>query len=161
VFNGSSPDHFSHAQVVETYNEALEKINPRKAVGPLYPLYVNFAKFYEEGGSKNAETGEPNNAPDLDAARKIFEKATRVPYKTVDELAEVWCEWAEMELRHEYVWKVGCGGHVGHSLRLSPVDRNYEEAIRLMQRATSTPKNTKINYYDEVRRNTSGQHLHG
>jgi hypothetical protein len=109
VFNGSSPDHFSHAQVVETYNEALEKINPRKAVGPLYPLYVNFAKFYEEGGSKNAETGEPNNAPDLDAARKIFEKATRVPYKTVDELAEVWCEWAEMELRHEYVWKVRCG----------------------------------------------------
>ena len=30
-----------------------------------------------------------------------MEKATKVPYKTVDELAEVWCEWAEMELRNE------------------------------------------------------------
>lgn len=27
--------------------------------------------------------------------------------------------------------------------------RNYEEAIRLMQRATTVPKNTKINYYDD------------
>lgn len=30
--------------------------------------------------------------------------------------------------------------------------RNYEEAIRLMQRATTVPKNTKINYYDDVSR---------
>lgn len=91
----------SNDQVVETYNEAIERINPRKAVGALHPLYVNFAKFYEEGGSKDAESGQAQNEPDIEAARKIFEKATRVPYKTVDELAEVWCEWAEMELRHE------------------------------------------------------------
>lgn len=88
-------------QVVETYNKAIETINPRKAIGPLYPVYVNFAKFYEEGGSQDPETGEPRNAPDLDAARQIFEKATRVPFKNVDDLAEVWCEFAEMELRHE------------------------------------------------------------
>ncbi|KAJ9103977.1 pre-mRNA-splicing factor syf1 [Naganishia friedmannii] len=114
-------------KVVETYNRAIDTINPRKAVGPLYPIYVNFAKFYEEGGSQDPETGEPRNAPDLEAARQIFEKATRVPYKNVDDLTEVWCEFAEMELRQE----------------------NYEEAIRIMQRATTIPRNTKVNFYDE------------
>ena len=87
-------------KVVETYLKALDTINPRKATGPLYPLYVNFAKFYEDGGSKD-DNGEPRNEPDLEQARKIFEKGTKVPYKAVDELAEVWCEWAEMELRNE------------------------------------------------------------
>lgn len=90
-------------KVVETYLKALDTINPKKATGPLYPLYVNFAKFYEEGGSKDPETEEPRNEPDLEQARKIFEKASKVQYKAVDELAEVWCEWAEMELRNECV----------------------------------------------------------
>ncbi|ORY34933.1 hypothetical protein BCR39DRAFT_515684 [Naematelia encephala] len=114
-------------KVVETYLKALDTINPKKATGPLYPLYVNFAKFYEEGGSKDPETQEPRNEPDLEQARKIFEKAVRVQFKAVDELAEVWCEWAEMELRNE----------------------NYEEAVRLMQRATAVPRNTKIDFYND------------
>lgn len=87
-------------KVVETYIKALDTINPRKATGPLYPLYVNFAKFYEEGGSKD-EDGESKSEGDLGEARKIFERAVKVPFKDVDELAEVWCEWAEMELRNE------------------------------------------------------------
>ena len=28
--------------------------------------------------------------------------------------------------------------------------RNYEEAVRLMQRATTVPKNTKIDFYNDV-----------
>ncbi|WVQ79428.1 pre-mRNA-splicing factor SYF1 [Cryptococcus sp. DSM 104549] len=113
-------------KVVETYVKALDTIAPRKATGPLYPLYVNFAKFYEEGGSKD-DNGEPKSEPDLEQARKILERATKVPFKSVDELAEVWCEWAEMELRNE----------------------NYDEAIRLMQRATTVPKNTKVDFYND------------
>ena len=50
---------------------------------------------FEEGGT----TGEAEK--DLHSARKVLEKATNVNYKTVEDLAEVWCEWAEMELRHE------------------------------------------------------------
>jgi pre-mRNA-splicing factor SYF1 len=88
-------------KVVETYIKALDTISPRKATGPLYPLYVNFAKFYEEGGSVDAETGESATEPNITEARKIFEKGSRVQFKTVDELAELWCEWAEMELRNE------------------------------------------------------------
>ncbi len=29
-----------------------------------------------------------------------------MPYRHVDDLASVWCEWAEMEIRHEYVQRL-------------------------------------------------------
>lgn len=48
---------------------------------------------------------------DCDQARTIFEKATKVNYKQVDDLAAVWCEYGEMELRHE----------------------NYEQALRILR----------------------------
>ncbi|KII88726.1 hypothetical protein PLICRDRAFT_41946 [Plicaturopsis crispa FD-325 SS-3] len=107
-------------KVAETYTKALETIHPRKATANFHRLYVNFAKFYEEGGT----SGQAE--PDLDSARKILEKGTKVNFKAVEDLAEVWCEWSEMEIRQE----------------------NYDEAIRVMQRATAIPKNTKINYHD-------------
>lgn len=49
-------------------------------------------------------------------------------FKAVEDLAEIWCEWAEMEIRHE----------------------NFDEAIRVMQRAAAIPKNPKVNYHDHV-----------
>ncbi|KAF7800335.1 hypothetical protein EIP86_011585 [Pleurotus ostreatoroseus] len=110
-------------KVAETYTKALETVHPKRATANFHRLYINFAKFYEEGGT----TGEAE--PDIDNARKILEKATKVNFKNVDDLAEVWCEWAEMEIRHE----------------------NYDEAIRVMQRAAAIPKNTKINYHDHAR----------
>lgn len=82
-------------KVAETYTKALTTIHPRKATANFHRLYVNFAKFYEEGGT----TGEAE--ADLDNARKILEKATKVNFKTVEDLADVWCEWAELEIRHE------------------------------------------------------------
>ncbi|KAH8108139.1 protein prenylyltransferase [Cristinia sonorae] len=107
-------------KVAETYEQALSTVNPRQATTNLHRLYINFAKFYEEGGT----TGEAE--ADLDSARKVLEKATKVNFKNVDDLAEVWCEWAELEIRHE----------------------NYDEAIRVMQRAAVVPKNPKVNYHD-------------
>ncbi|KAF9239666.1 hypothetical protein BU15DRAFT_87966 [Melanogaster broomeanus] len=107
-------------KVAETYTKALETINPRKATANFHRLYINFAKYYEEGGASGSAE------PDLDSARKILEKATKVNFKTVEDLAEIWCEWSEMELRHE----------------------NFNEAVRVMQRAAAIPKNTKINYHD-------------
>ncbi|KAF9452876.1 TPR-like protein [Macrolepiota fuliginosa MF-IS2] len=109
-------------RVAETYTQALETINPRKATPNFHRLYISFARFYEEGGvSGQAEA-------DLSSARKILEKATKVNFKAVDDLAEIWCEWAEMELRHN----------------------NYDDAIRAMQRAAAVPKNTKLNYHDHT-----------
>ncbi|KAI9458039.1 spliceosome complex protein [Russula earlei] len=107
-------------KVAETFTRALSTVAPRRATANFHRLYIDFAKFYEKGGT----TGEAE--VDLASARKVLEKATKVNFKNVEDLAEIWCEWAEMEVRHE----------------------NYDDAIRVMQRATAVPKNTKINYHD-------------
>ncbi|KAJ3055132.1 pre-mRNA-splicing factor syf1 [Rhizophlyctis rosea] len=112
-------DRNNKKKAVETYSEALQTIQPQKAHGKLHMLWVHFAEFYEKGG-------------DLPHARQILEKATRVPFKKADDLAEVWCQWAEMELRHD----------------------NFEQAIEVMGRATAPPRGSEkfhqsIRYNDE------------
>ncbi|KAL9142370.1 hypothetical protein ABFS82_14G165300 [Erythranthe guttata] len=93
-----------------TYTEAVRTVDPTKAVGKPHTLWVAFAKLYE---SHN----------DVSNARVIFDKAVQVGYTAVDHLASVWCEWAEMELRH----------------------KNFKGALELMCRATAEP-------LDEVKR---------
>lgn len=87
-----------------TFTEAVKTVDPMKAVGKPHTLWVSFAHLYE-------------NHKDIGNARIIFEKAVQVNYKTVDDLASVWCEWAEMELRH----------------------KNFKGALELMRRATAEP----------------------
>lgn len=87
-----------------TYTEAVTTIDPMKAVGKPHTLWIAFAKLYE-------------NHKDIANARVIFDKAVQVNYKAVDNLASVWCEWAEMELRH----------------------KNFKEALALMRKATAEP----------------------
>ncbi|KAK9729646.1 pre-mRNA-splicing factor syf1 [Basidiobolus ranarum] len=101
-------------KIVETYTTAIATINPKKATGKLNQLWVNFAKFYEKGGN-------------LETARAVFEKGVLVNFKSVNDLADLWCEYAEMELRHE----------------------NFDRAAEIMGRATAPPKNTKVSYHDE------------
>jgi len=102
------------AQVVATYNEAIKTINPKKASGRFGHLWVSFAKFYEEGG-------------DLKTAREIMEKATRVPYRSVNELADVWIDYAEMEIRAD----------------------NLDKAVEIMSLATKAPRVSNVDYFDE------------
>lgn len=87
-----------------TYTEAVRTIDPMKAVGKPHTLWVAFAKLYE-------------SHKDIANARVIFNKAVQVNYKAVDNLASLWCEWAEMELRH----------------------KNFKGALDLMRRATAEP----------------------
>ncbi|KAI3697398.1 hypothetical protein L6452_30386 [Arctium lappa] len=87
-----------------TYTEAVRTIDPMKAVGKPHTLWVAFAKLYE-------------SHKDIANARVIFDKAVQVNYKAVDNLASIWCEWAEMELRH----------------------KNFRGALELMRRATAEP----------------------
>ena len=56
--------------VVNTFTEAVQTIEPKQAVGKLSSLWVNFAKFYE-------------NNKQIEDARIIFEKATHVAYLKV------------------------------------------------------------------------------
>lgn len=87
-------------KIVETYLKAIETINPKKATSNFNQLFVNFAKWYEEVGLSVQADGA---SPDLENARKVFERAVNVNFKRVDDLAEIWIEWAEMEVRNESV----------------------------------------------------------
>lgn len=99
--------------IINTYTEAVQTVDPKLATGKLNTLWISFSRFYEDNGQ-------------IEDARIIFEQSVQVAYTKVDDLASVWCEWAEMELRHE----------------------NYEAALKLMHRAT-TPPSRKVAYYDE------------
>lgn len=87
-----------------TYTEAVRTVDPMKAVGKPHTLWIAFAKLYEDH-------------KDIANARVIFDKAAQVNYKALDNLASIWCEWAEMELRHH----------------------NFNGARELMRRATAEP----------------------
>ncbi|XP_048587532.1 pre-mRNA-splicing factor SYF1-like [Nematostella vectensis] len=100
-------------EIINTFTEAVQTVDPKLATGKPHTLWVEFARFYEKHNQ-------------LAEARVIFDKATKVNYRHVDDLASVWCEVAEMEIRHE----------------------NYSKALELIRKATAVPS-TKTNYYDE------------
>ncbi|RZF38032.1 hypothetical protein LSTR_LSTR006431 [Laodelphax striatellus] len=101
-------------EIINTYVEAVQTVDPKLAVGKLHTLWIAFAKFYEDNGQ-------------IEDARVVMEKATQVPYTKVDDLASVWCEWAEMEIRHE----------------------NYDGSLKILQRASVMPSR-KVAYHDET-----------
>lgn len=106
-------------QTIDTYTNAISTVNPKKASGNLATLITNFAKWHEGNG-------------DLDAARAVFEKSKNTHFKKVDELADLWCQYAELELRHE----------------------QYDRALVIMGRATAPMSHvlnaSNIAYSDET-----------
>ncbi len=130
----------SELKVAETYIKAIEIIIPWKATLNYHNIFVNFAKFYKQGGVMSMV------GPNLDSAQQAFEQGMKMPFRMTDKLAEVWCEWAEMEIHNEWVFLGATFGVVSDSIPL----RNYDEAIHVMQWATSVPKNTEISYHDQV-----------
>lgn len=77
----------SPEKVIRCFTEAVMTVDPQKSEGRLWTLWAAFAKFYE-------------SHDDLENGRIILDKATKVPFRAVDDLASIWCEWIEMELRH-------------------------------------------------------------
>lgn len=75
-------------RVLLTVQEAIKTVHPRQAVGKLSSLYKIWASVLEHKGN-------------LAQARAVYERAIYVNYKTTEELAEVWCAYAEMESRAE------------------------------------------------------------
>eukprot|EP00177_Eucheuma_denticulatum_P006779 GFKZ01012324.1.p1 GENE.GFKZ01012324.1~~GFKZ01012324.1.p1 ORF type:complete len:1005 (-),score=175.53 GFKZ01012324.1:1503-4403(-) len=75
--------------VVDTYTKAVQTVNPRRATnGRPHTLWLAFARYYED-------------AKDLTSARRVLDKAVSNPegFRSAEDLAAVWCEYAEMELR--------------------------------------------------------------
>ena len=128
----------SELKVAETYIKSIEIIIPQKATLNYHNIF--FAKFYEQGGVMSTV------APNLDSAWWAFEQGTKMPFRMTDKLVEVWCEQAEMEICNEWVFLGATFGVISDSIPL----RNYDKAIRIMQWATSVPKNTEISYHDQV-----------
>ena len=87
-----------------TFMEAVRTVDPKQAHGRLSSLWLSLSRFYE-------------NHDDIDNARAVMKKGTEVEYRTLEELAGVWCAWAEMELKHE------C----------------FDEALAVMQQAVTEP----------------------
>ncbi|VDD85968.1 unnamed protein product [Enterobius vermicularis] len=95
------------AKQIETFNEAVATVDPKYQTGKLSNIWIKFAKFYAEEG-------------DIEKARETFEKGLQSNYVKVDDLATVWCEYVEMELKLK----------------------------KLMQRATAIPPR-RSHYFDE------------
>jgi pre-mRNA-splicing factor SYF1 len=96
--------HADPERQAATYAEAIKTVDPMRATGKPHTLWLAFAKMYEGRGL-------------LDSAQEVFRRATQANFKSADDLAAVWCERAEMELRHN----------------------NHEAAIELLRQATSEP----------------------
>ncbi|BFZ56616.1 pre-mRNA-splicing factor syf1 [Savitreella phatthalungensis] len=102
-------------ELIATYTKALQTIAPKQAKGKFSVLWIGFAEFYEQGQD------------DVETARKIMDKATRVPFKSIGELADVYCAWAELELRQDA----------------------FERAMAVMRKATDAPDDSRVDYFDE------------
>ncbi|ERM95972.1 hypothetical protein AMTR_s00060p00216730 [Amborella trichopoda] len=87
-----------------TFTEVMRTVDSMKAVGKPHTLWVSFSLLYEKHNG-------------LANARVIFEKVVQVNYKALDDLASVWCEWAEIKLR----------------------DKNFGGELELMRQATTEP----------------------
>ena len=75
------------------------------AIGHPHLIWVAFAKYYEKNGTNHVEIHQIADAlpGDLTQARAVFDRSVEVNYRHVDDLAAVWCEYAEMEIRAKYV----------------------------------------------------------
>ena len=96
-------------KLVRTFAEAIKTVDPEKAVGRLSRVWLDFSHFYENQG-------------DLENARAIFKRASKVSFRTIEELAQIWCSWGEFELKHE----------------------NFSSALSVMQQAVKEPVYSQI-----------------
>lgn len=94
-----------YEKVIETFTTAVQTVDPKICTGKLQDLWIAFAQFYDK-------YHQPEEA------RFIYDKAIKVNFRNVDDLAAIWCAWCEMEIQHE----------------------KPDEAIKLMERATVLPK---------------------
>jgi len=86
------------------YLRALATVDPALATGKFSSLHMSYARFLENR--------------DVSAARAAYSAASKVAFKTVEELASIYCGWAEFEIRH----------------------KQFESARNVMQQAVTEPR---------------------
>jgi pre-mRNA-splicing factor SYF1 len=99
----------NNKKIVATLYEGIDAVDMSISSGKSSLLWITLATHYN------------NEENDLEKARSTWKQATQVPFKHVDELANVYCGWAEMEMRLE------C----------------YTEALEVMQQAVKEPRSSR------------------
>ena len=79
---------FDNDLKIQTFLEALFKVDPMNAYGKASKLWMEFSRFYEDHG-------------DLKNANEIYKRSIKIKFKTIDELASIYWSWAEMHIRHK------------------------------------------------------------
>eukprot|EP01016_Furgasonia_blochmanni_P011837 TRINITY_DN1551_c0_g1_i6.p1 TRINITY_DN1551_c0_g1~~TRINITY_DN1551_c0_g1_i6.p1 ORF type:complete len:395 (-),score=96.02 TRINITY_DN1551_c0_g1_i6:467-1651(-) len=74
--------------VIKTFGEALTQVDPVKSTGNFDRIWIMFADYYTKHG-------------DLRNANLIYHKATKINFKTVEELTNVWSAWIEMLVEND------------------------------------------------------------
>jgi pre-mRNA-splicing factor SYF1 len=104
---------------VFAFAEAVKTIDPSHAVGKFSQIWIIWSRFYEKHG-------------DVGNAKNVFAQAVPVPFKSVDELAEVYCAWVEFEIRQ----------------------KNYEEALQIVRSALEKTRAKKSSpLHDRLQKN--------
>lgn len=113
------------SEVITTFMNAVKTIDPKKTSnGRFSSIWIAFAHFYDQHGQLDDVSSSwkiyfklvgiifirkiftffiSMNYFRFCQARIIFERALEVNYAKVEELADVWCAYAELELKHEFV----------------------------------------------------------
>ncbi|KAK2510615.1 hypothetical protein Q9233_017573, partial [Columba guinea] len=119
--------------IISTYTEAVRTVDPQKATGRPHGLWVAFARFYEDNGQ--------------------LEDATRVRFRRVEDLAAVWCEFGEMELRHhnyqEALSILRITGTFWQTWKEFEIRHGNEDTIRELlriKRSVQATYNTQVNF---------------
>ena len=80
----------SPKQYLQTIADAISQVDPQKAEnGNLSEIWIKFANFYLQNG-------------DLKNANLVFDRATKVNYKTQEDTIKTWLLWAEMLIESGY-----------------------------------------------------------
>lgn len=101
----------SPAEKAKVYTDAITKIDHLKTTTPgsFGELWCCLAQLYTISGK-------------LDSARETYDRGLRVPYRSLKDLENIWCAWAEMELE--------CG--------------RIQASIKLLREALKVPKNAEL-----------------
>lgn len=107
--------------IIKTYEKALATVEILKAYGRPELLFINYAKFYDEIGL-------------LDKANEVFYRGTQSEFKSIDQITNIWCEWAEMHLSNN----------------------NYEDAYVIVKKGCTTTKQKDTDDNNYQRKYISG-----
>jgi pre-mRNA-splicing factor SYF1 len=104
---------------IATYSDAVNTIDISKATGKPHSLWCSFAKFYERH-------------QDYEMSTIIYERAVSEPFLWLDDLAYVYCEWVETELKHNNYKNAR---HILHTALRTPEHKH--DVIRTREEATT------------------------